>query len=167
MTRPILVTLLATLTINAADVSQPIAHWNLDDAGAVAKDSAGNHHGKIVGATPAPGKVGGALDFVRKQGQHVEIPYSKDFAISTFTVSAWVYLTKEPTFSGILGTRHHGDHTFDLLDIQANARIDALNLTVKAGASNVLENLHIETYGGPTVGRLAYLSLLFEVDTRN
>ncbi len=114
MTRPILVTLLATLTINAADVSQPIAHWNLDDAGAVAKDSAGNHHGKIVGATPAPGKVGGALDFVRKQGQHVEIPYSKDFAISTFTVSAWVYLTKEPTFSGILGTRHHGDHTFDL-----------------------------------------------------
>ena len=59
------------------------------------------------------------------------------------------------------------ESTFDLLDIQANARIDALNLTVKAGASNVLENLHIETYGGPTVGRLAYLSLLFEVDTRN
>ena len=57
--------------------------------------------------------------------------------------------------------------TFDLLDIQANARIDALNLTVKAGASNVLENLHIETYGGPTVGRLAYVSLLYEVDTRN
>ena len=57
--------------------------------------------------------------------------------------------------------------TFDLLDIQANARIDALNLTVKVGASNVLENLHIETYGGPPIGRLAYLSLLYEVDTRN
>ena len=65
-----------------------------------------------------------------------------------------------PQFTGLVPT-------FDLLDIQANARIDALNLTVKAGASNVLENLHIETYGGPTVGRLAYLSLLFEVDTRN
>ena len=57
--------------------------------------------------------------------------------------------------------------TYDLLDIQANARIDAWNMTVKAGASNILENLHIETYGGPTVGRLAYLSLLYEIDTRN
>ena len=65
-----------------------------------------------------------------------------------------------PQFTGFVPT-------FDLLDIQANARIDALNLTIKAGASNVLENLHIETYGGPTVGRLAYLSLLYEVDTRN
>ena len=65
-----------------------------------------------------------------------------------------------PQFTGFVPT-------FDLLDIQANARIDALNLTIKAGASNVLQNLHIETYGGPTVGRLAYLSLLYEVDTRN
>ena len=52
---------------------------------------------------------------------------------------------------------------FDLLDIQANARIDELNLTVKVGGSNMLNNLHIETYGGPYVGRLAYVSLLFEV----
>ena len=65
-----------------------------------------------------------------------------------------------PQFTGFVPT-------FDLLDIQANARIDALNLTIKAGAPNVLENLHIETYGGPTVGRLAYLSLPYEVDTRN
>ena len=57
--------------------------------------------------------------------------------------------------------------TFDLLDVQANAHIDQLNLTIKAGASNVLENWHIEAYGGPSVGRLAYLSLLYEVDTRN
>ena len=65
-----------------------------------------------------------------------------------------------PQFTGLVPT-------FDVLDIQANARIDAWNMTIKAGASNVLENLHSEAYGGPSVGRLAYLSLLFEVDTRN
>ncbi len=65
-----------------------------------------------------------------------------------------------PQFTGVVPT-------FDVLDIQANARIDALNMTIKAGASNVLQNWHIEAYGGPAVGRLAYLSLLFEVDTRN
>jgi hypothetical protein len=65
-----------------------------------------------------------------------------------------------PQFTGFVPT-------FDLLDIQANAHIDQLNLTVKMGASNVLENWHIEAYGGPSVGRLAYLSLLYEVKTRD
>lgn len=98
----------------AVVLPKPIAHWKLDEESDVARDSAGSHHGKIVGATLIPGKVGKALDFVRKDGNHVEIPYAKDFAISTFTVSAWVYLTREPTFSGILGTRHGGDQTFDM-----------------------------------------------------
>ncbi len=102
-------------TDQATDVlPKPIAHWKLDDESDVARDSAGSHHGKIVGATLIPGKAGKALDFVRKGGNHVEIPYAEDFAISTFTVSAWVYLTREPTFSGILGTRHGGDQTFDM-----------------------------------------------------
>ena len=65
-----------------------------------------------------------------------------------------------PQFTGFVPT-------FDLLDVQANARIDQLNLTIKAGASNVLKNWHIETYGGPSIGRLAYFSLLYEVDTRD
>ncbi len=42
------------------------------------------------------------------------IPYAEDLALSTFTVSAWVFLTREPPFSGILGTRHGGDQTFDM-----------------------------------------------------
>ena len=98
----------------AVDLPKPIAHWKLNDEGDVARDSAGSHHGKIVGAKLIEGKAGKALEFVRKDGNHVEISYSKDFAISTFTVSAWVYLTREPTFSGILGTRHGGDQTFDM-----------------------------------------------------
>ena len=98
----------------ARDLPRPIAHWKLDDEGDVARDSAGSHHGKIVGAESASGRIGKALEFVRKEGDHVAIPYSEDFALSTFTVSAWVYLTREPTFSGILGTRHGGDQTFDM-----------------------------------------------------
>jgi hypothetical protein len=93
---------------------KPIAHWKLDDEGDVAKDSAGSHHGKIIGANTAPGRVGKSLEFTRAQSDHVAIPFSEDLAISTFTVSAWVYLTREPTFSGILGTRHGGEHTFDM-----------------------------------------------------
>jgi hypothetical protein len=96
-------------------VPKPIAHWQLDDAGAIALDSAGGHNGKIVGAkSTGEGKFGKALLFDRPMGNHVSIPYSKDFSISTFSVSAWVNLTREPTFSGILGTRFNGEQTFDM-----------------------------------------------------
>lgn len=96
------------------DLPRPIAHWKLDNGGHVARDSAGSHHGKIIGAELASGRIGKGLEFVRKDGDHVVIPYSEDFALSTFTVSAWVYLTRDPTFSGILGTRHGAAHTFDM-----------------------------------------------------
>lgn len=52
---------------------------------------------------------------------------------------------------------------YDLLDAQVNANFKDQGLTLKVGASNILRNNHIETYGGPTVGRLAYLSLLYEL----
>jgi hypothetical protein len=52
--------------------------------------------------------------FDRASRDHVSIPFSPDFEIGTFTVSAWVWLTKEPTFSGVLGTRHGGEFNFDM-----------------------------------------------------
>ncbi len=55
---------------------------------------------------------------------------------------------------------------YDLLDLQVNCRIDAIQTTFKAGASNLLENIHIETYGGPYVGRLAYISAVFDLNHR-
>jgi pimeloyl-ACP methyl ester carboxylesterase len=92
----------------------PIAHWKLDDSGDVATDSIGSHHGKIVGAKSAAGRSGAALEFNRAAGDHVVIPFAPDLALSTYSVAAWVYLTRAPTFSGILGTRHGGEHTFDM-----------------------------------------------------
>ena len=92
----------------------PIAHWKLDDADREARDAVGTHHGILHGAVPHEGKVGQGLLFDRAKGNHVAIPHSPDFEIATFTVSAWVWLTKEPTFSGILGTRAGGEFNFDM-----------------------------------------------------
>ena len=51
---------------------------------------------------------------------------------------------------------------YDLVDAQINLYIDQLNTTFKLGGSNLLSNQHIETYGGPQVGRLAYVSILYD-----
>jgi outer membrane receptor protein involved in Fe transport len=53
---------------------------------------------------------------------------------------------------------------FDLLDAQVNVKPHGTDFTFKAGASNLLKNEHIETYGGPTVGRLAYFSVALDVN---
>ena len=65
-----------------------------------------------------------------------------------------------PQFTGFVPT-------YDLLDAQVNLRIDRWNTTFQLGGSNLLENVHIETYGGPYVGRMAYASLLFDVNHRD
>ncbi|MDA0728548.1 MAG: TonB-dependent receptor [Bacteroidetes bacterium] len=62
-----------------------------------------------------------------------------------------------PQFTGFVPS-------YDLVDAQINYKFDSQGLTVKLGGSNLLQNLHIETYGGPTVGRLAYVSLALDVD---
>lgn len=60
-----------------------------------------------------------------------------------------------PQFTGFIPT-------YDLLDAQINFQLKKLNTTVKLGASNILDNQTFQTYGGPRIGRLAYLSLLYE-----
>jgi len=54
--------------------------------------------------------------------------------------------------------------TYDLLDFQINKFFPKLNMTAKLGASNVLNKKRFQVYGGPYIGRLAYFSLLFELD---
>ena len=60
-----------------------------------------------------------------------------------------------PQFTG-------GIPQYDLVDAQINLYVEALNTTFKLGGSNLLSNMHIETYGGPSVGRLAYVSILYD-----
>ncbi len=59
-----------------------------------------------------------------------------------------------PQFSGNIPS-------YGLLDMQVNYSIAKQNTVIKVGASNVLKNLHYEVYGGPLIGRLGYISLLY------
>lgn len=70
----------------------------------------------------------------------------------------WVdgfYYEGSPQFTGPI-------KTYSLTDVQINYRFAKNYLTAKLGSSNVLNNLHYEVYGGPLVGRMFFLSLLFE-----
>lgn len=54
--------------------------------------------------------------------------------------------------------------SYDLLDAQITSNIKDWNLTLKLGASNLLNNKVFQVYGGPRVGRLAYFSILYELN---
>ncbi|MEJ6776206.1 MAG: TonB-dependent receptor [Crocinitomicaceae bacterium] len=51
--------------------------------------------------------------------------------------------------------------SYGLLDAQINKKIEKANLTVKVGASNLLNNKVLQVYGGPFIGRMIYTSLSF------
>lgn len=59
-----------------------------------------------------------------------------------------------PQFTGFIDS-------YGLLDAQVNTEIKSINTTLKIGASNVLDNQVYQVYGGPRVGRLAYISLTY------
>lgn len=60
-----------------------------------------------------------------------------------------------PQFTG-------GIPTYSLLDAQINVSFPKINTTVKVGASNLLNNKNFQTYGGPRIGRLAFVSLVYD-----
>jgi len=62
-----------------------------------------------------------------------------------------------PQFTGFIDT-------YDLLDAQASYNYKPWKTIFKLGASNVLNNKVFQVYGGPRVGRLAYFSVLVELD---
>jgi len=51
---------------------------------------------------------------------------------------------------------------YDLVDAQINFPINSINTTFKIGASNILNTKNFQTYGGPRIGRMAYLSATYE-----
>lgn len=60
-----------------------------------------------------------------------------------------------PQFTGFIPT-------YDLVDLQVNYSFPKIHLTVKAGASNALDNRRFQTYGGPRIGRMAYLTITYD-----
>ena len=60
-----------------------------------------------------------------------------------------------PQFTG-------GIPTYDLLDGQINYSIPKINTTLKIGGSNLLNKKQFQVYGGPKVGRMAYIQLVYD-----
>jgi outer membrane receptor protein involved in Fe transport len=56
---------------------------------------------------------------------------------------------------------------YGMLDVQVNKQFPVYRCTLKLGATNALNNRVFQVYGGPVVGRMIYLSLLFELNSAN
>ncbi len=89
-------------------------------------------------------------------GRDVEIGKLKNFGfnVNYKWIQGFVY-EGSPQFTGTIPG-------YDLLDAQVNYKFTKINTTLKIGASNVLNNRVYQVYGGPRVGRMAYISLLYE-----
>lgn len=73
------------------------------------------------------------------------------------------------TYKWIQGFTYEGSPQFtgfipdyDLLDAQVNFTISRWNTTFKIGAANALDKQRFQTYGGPRIGRMAYVSVLYD-----
>ena len=64
-----------------------------------------------------------------------------------------------PQFTGLI-------ESYGLLDAQLNFTIQPINTTLKLGASNILDNDVFQVYGGPRIGRLAYVSATYNWQKR-
>ena len=47
--------------------------------------------------------------------------------------------------------------------VTTSKKIPKYSSTIKIGSTNLLNNLHYEVYGGPYIGRMNYISILFEL----
>jgi len=92
------------------------------------------------------------------RGRDIKIKGTKfkgfGFNINYKWIQGFIY-EGSPQFTGSVPT-------YSLLDVQVNQKIPKLNLTLKIGASNVLNNQVLQVYGGPYVGRMIYGSLTFD-----
>ncbi|MHC4477572.1 MAG: LamG domain-containing protein [Planctomycetota bacterium] len=78
----------------------PVAHWELDDTGAVATDSAGSNNGTLEGSVSwVAGKVGsGAAEFGSYDAR-IRVPHSAELMpAATVSVTAWIYPTQVPGY---------------------------------------------------------------------
>jgi iron complex outermembrane receptor protein len=62
-----------------------------------------------------------------------------------------------PQFTGFVPS-------YDMVDAQISKFVPKIHSTFKLGASNLLNNMAFQVYGGPRIGRMIYFSVLFELD---
>ena len=111
-------------------------------------------------------------------GRECRLPFTEKnrlgFGISYKWIEGFEF-TGSPQFTGFI-------RSYDMLDAQVNYVFPKQFLTIKVGGSNLLgivplfrdgnkfkemfDNRNTQVYGGPNVGRLAYISLLFEIPAK-
>lgn len=64
-----------------------------------------------------------------------------------------------PQFTGLIPT-------YNQFDAQVNFTSKKTNCIYKLGATNILNNKQFQTYGGPRIGRLAYFSIIYELNNK-
>ena len=97
------------------------------------------------------GLVGRELNFSNKYNSFKNY----GFSINYKWVEGFQY-EGSPQFTGFVPT-------YSLIDAQISKNFPKIHSTLKLGASNLLNNLHYEVYGGPYIGSMIYFSLLLEV----
>jgi iron complex outermembrane recepter protein len=60
-----------------------------------------------------------------------------------------------PQFTGVIPS-------YSLMDAQITLGVPKSNLSFKIGASNILNNKQFQSYGGPRIGRMAYLAATYD-----
>lgn len=115
-------------------------------------------------------------------GHDMKVPFSDrpnfGFGVNYKYIEGFTF-TGSPQFTGPIPS-------YDMVDAQVNVKFPACNLTVKVGGSNLFglvplfdkavasedrlerafNNDVYMVYGGPRVGRLAYVQLIYEIDKR-
>ena len=76
------------------------------------------------------------------------------FSINYKWIEGFTY-EGSPQFTGYVPT-------YDVIDVQISKEIPKYSAILKLGSSNLLNNMHYEVYGGPYIGRMTYMSILFE-----
>lgn len=96
-------------------------------------------------------------------GRRMPVLGSKDITMGFNLNYKWVegfLFEGSPQFTGDIPT-------YDMLDAQINFTFNKYNTTVKMGASNILDNQQFQTYGGPRIGRMAYISATYDFKKNN
>ena len=76
------------------------------------------------------------------------------FNVNYRWVKSFVY-EGSPQFTGLIPS-------YGLFDAQVNVGLNSINTIIKIGASNLLNNKVYQTYGGPRIGRMAYVSFIYD-----
>jgi hypothetical protein len=144
-----------------APAQPPVAHWELDDVGAVATDSEGSNNGSLEGDYKwVSGRVGsGAVEFT-DDGGRVRVPHSAELMPNTtVSATAWIYANEKPSYSARIVTKGIDADNWEAYFMQFNGSaswairdLSHSSHDVESDELNLDEWFHIAgTYDGDSV----------------